>query len=150
MQPSEVRERVLHDHQKLRARVERLERLARAVIEGDQGRVEELRDCADLLLARLAEHMRWEDLYLAPALEEADAWGPERAMVLAEDHREQRVVLQGLIERLTDPEEPAPDLAEILLEWVERLHRDMEDEEACFLDPRILRDDVVAIDVETG
>lgn len=150
MQPSEVRKRVLQDHEQLRTRVERMEALARGVIAGDADRARELRDCAEALLGRLAEHMRWEDLYLAPALEDADAWGPERAMLLAEDHREQRVVLSDLIDRLTDPTETAGDLATLLLKWSAHLHRDMEDEEACFVNERILRDDVIGIDVEGG
>ena len=94
--------------------------------------------------------MQWEDLYLAPALEDADAWGPERKALLARDHLEQRAELATLVVRLEDPGERAGPLAESVLDWIQRLHRDMEEEEAGFLSESILRDDVVGIDVEGG
>lgn len=150
MRPSEVRDRVLHDHVGLRRRVDEIERLAKAVIANERHHIGGLRVYAKDLLGVLAEHMRWEDLYLAPALEDADAWGPERAELLAEDHREQREFLTSLVERLQDQRQPPVALAANLLELVERLRRDMEEEEAFFLDPDVLRDDVVGINVEAG
>lgn len=150
MRPSQVRERVLRDHGKLRGRIGELERTARSVIAGERRQLGGLRARAEDLLALLTTHMGWEDRYLAPALEDADAWGPERAALLADDHAEQRAYLTRLIQALQDPQRPPNVLAASVLEWVGRLYRDMEQEEAFFLDPDVLRDDVVGINVETG
>lgn len=149
MQPSEVRRRVLRDHDQLRRQIEDVSRLASDVITRDVD-VGGLRAAAAALLASLAEHMKWEDRYLAPALENADAWGPERVALLSEDHRNQREFLSELVDRLHDTASRPLELAAGLLEWIDSLHRDMEEEEAAFLDPDILRDDIVGIDVETG
>ena len=147
MRPSEVRDRVLHDHASLRARIRDLEGAAQASRPGDAA---VLAQCAEDLLAALAAHMRWEDLYLAPALTEADAWGAERAERLAREHFEQREELAEVKARIRDPGTQPEELATRLRTLAERLLRDMEEEEAFFLDDRVLRDDVVGIDVETG
>ena len=150
MQPSEVRDRVLHDHAGLRRRVDEIERLAKDVIENERRHIGGLRARAEELLSTLAEHMRWEDRYLAPALEDTDAWGPERVERFHADHREQREFLADVMERLQDQRQPPVALAASLLDLVGHLRRDMEDEEGTFLDPDVLRDDVVGIDVEAG
>jgi len=150
MQPSEVLRRVRHDHEGLRARVSEIETLAKNVMSGDEAQIGKLLECGKALTGTLAQHMRWEDLYLAPALEDADAWGPERAALLAEDHREQREVLARLIDSLEDPQEPASVLATNLVQFAHHLMQDMEEEEASFVNSNVLRDDVIGIDVEGG
>ncbi len=150
MLPSQVREHVLHDHEGLRRRLLEIERLARDVVANDRQHVAGLRARSQELLDTLAEHMRWEDRYLSPALEDSDAWGPERAEQLANEHREQRTFLGELVEKLRAGAQAPAELAEDLVDLVERLRLDMEEEESFFLDPNVLRDDVVAIDVETG
>ncbi|MGH0031061.1 MAG: hemerythrin domain-containing protein [Myxococcota bacterium] len=150
MEPSEVRQKVLNDHQGLRGRLEGVERLARGVAEGESAQVEELRREATELLRVLTAHMSWEDSYLGPALREADAWGPERVARFDQDHVQQRREIEELLERLSDGRQPASPLARRVLEWIRDLYADMREEEAAFLDPNVLRDDVVGIDVETG
>lgn len=150
MQPSEVLHRVRHDHEHLRAAVSEIEALAKNVMSGDEAQMDRLLERGKALTSALARHMRWEDLYLAPALEDADAWGPERAALLAEDHREQREVLSRLVEDLENPQEPASVLAANLVRWAHHLMQDMEEEEASFVNSKILRDDVIGIDVEGG
>lgn len=150
MQPSQVLDRVLHDHKRLRIAVSEIEVLAKRVIDGADDQLESLLERGQALAATLATHMGWEDRYLAPALEDADAWGPERAALLAEDHREQRVVLTQLIEGLANRSESAVVLATDLLKFAHGLMRDMDEEEAAFVNPSVLRDDVIGIDVEAG
>lgn len=94
--------------------------------------------------------MRWEDRHLAPALREADAWGEERAAKLDRDHREQRQVLSHCLAAVADESRPASVVARTLIDLVGMLREDIEDEERVLLDERVLRDDVVGIDVETG
>ncbi|MEN8182230.1 MAG: hemerythrin domain-containing protein [Myxococcota bacterium] len=150
MEPSHVRERVLSDHVALRQLLDVLEGEAKRVRAGERGRAGPLRREAEAFITTLFEHMRWEDRYLAPALQDADAWGEERAAHLAQDHREQRDLLEDAIAKLRDAARPPTLVATNLLDLVSLLRRDMEEEEELLLDERVLRDDVVGIEVETG
>ena len=145
MRPSEVRERVLSDHERLRADFRRIEALARAAREGALGRFGDLRVEGDALLARLLAHMRWEESYLLPALRNSDSWGAERAARLIKDHRDQRELFRFFHMRL-ESTEPWPVLAQRLSDLIALLRDDMAEEERDLLDERVLRDDVVAID----
>jgi len=150
VRPSEVRSRILHDHETLRKMLSELDGLARDTLAGELNLLGPLRERAEALLSQLSEHMRWEDRYLSEALREADAWGQERADALDAEHREQRQLLRDALDRLEDESRPAPMIARELADLVERLRRDMVEEERDMLDERVLRDDVVGIDVEAG
>jgi len=141
---------VLTDHVRLRALLDELESLARRVARGTAEEVDELRRRGEELLTDLGRHMHWEDAYLGPALLDADAWGRERANLLAQDHAEQRQVVDHLFADLRDRKRPALLLAWSLLEFIKLLRADIEREEETLLDERILRDDIVGIDVEAG
>jgi iron-sulfur cluster repair protein YtfE (RIC family) len=143
---------VLSDHRALRAELERLETLAVEVVEQtpEPARIGDLRTDADGLLARLGDHMRWEETYLLPALRDADAWGEERALRLAADHREQRELLGFILERLHDPTRTDAMVVRDVHGLIALLREDMREEEEELLDERVLRDDVVAIDMEAG
>jgi hemerythrin-like domain-containing protein len=149
MLPSEVRAKILKDHERLRQELERLEACATA---GELGapEAEALRELGESFLELLAAHMRWEDENLAPALRDADAWGKEREARLVREHAEQRAEMRSLLDRLHDSERDAARLAQDLLALVEWLRRDMEGEEKETLDPDVLRDDVVAVDASSG
>ena len=149
MLPSEVRARVLDDHAHLREELDRLEGRVRAGVSNDDG-ARELRDMGEQILEHLAAHMRWEDVNLAPALKEADAWGDERESRMAIEHRNQRRALRELLERIRNPERAADAVARDLLEFVHWLREDMDGEERTLLDPKVLRDDVVAVDASSG
>jgi iron-sulfur cluster repair protein YtfE (RIC family) len=150
MQPSEVRRSVLSDHQKLREQLTKLEQLARAALVGTQLPTAALRGEAKVLLESLVSHMSWEDRYLAPVLLEADAWGDLRCAQLAEDHREQRNLLEYALRQLHDEGRPESIVAGNLLDLVALLRDDMNDEESALLDEGLLRDDVVGVDVFSG
>jgi iron-sulfur cluster repair protein YtfE (RIC family) len=127
-----------------------LEHVAERVRGGDPSLVGALRLEGEELLRRLQEHMLWEDLHLAPALRQADAWGEERAARLDSDHREQRQVLAHCLDAVSDPSRPTSVVARTLIDLIGMLREDMEEEERLLLDERVLRDDVIGIDVETG
>ncbi|MDJ0864629.1 MAG: hemerythrin domain-containing protein [Myxococcota bacterium] len=150
MNPTEIRRRVLQDHEALRERLVALAELARQVADGDTDQARTLRGEAALFLEVLGTHMKWEDRFLRPALADADAWGKERVARLDADHREQREVLAAVLDRLLDGTRPAPLVARDVLDLVELLRRDMAEEEQDLLDPRVLRDDVVTIDGMSG
>jgi iron-sulfur cluster repair protein YtfE (RIC family) len=138
----------LSDHQKLREQLTKLEQLSRAALAGIQLAPGALRGEAKVLLASLASHMTWEDRYLAPVLLEVDAWGDLRCAQLAEDHREQRNLLEYALRQLCDEGRPESIVACNLLDLVALLRDDMNEEESALLDESQLRDDVV--DVTTG
>ena len=150
MRPSEVRRSVLSDHQKLREQLTKLEQLSRAALVGTQLPRAALRGEAKVLLASLASHLNWEDRYLAPVLREADAWGALRCVKMAEDHHEQRNLLEYVLRQLHDESRPGSIVAGNLLDLIALLREDMNEEESALLDENLLRDDVVGIDVTTG
>ena len=151
LRPSEIRQQVLDDHETIRGILLSLEDLSRRVIGGQQGLAGPLRLEGETLLSRLRHHMHWEDVHLRPALLEVPgAWGKERAEELDRDHREQRDLLSDALDRVQDPSRPPSLVARNLLDLVELLRADMEQEERDLLDERVLRDDLVAIDAETG
>lgn len=150
MRPSEVRRRVLTDHESLRARLDEIEDLVAVVSGGDAERGLSLRMRAVELLDALELHMQWEERFLVPVLEESDAWGPERVERFHSDHREQREVLRHLLGVLGDGRRPACLMARSVHDFALLLRDDMQEEEGVFLDPCVVRDDVVGVDVETG
>jgi len=79
-----------------------------------------------------------------------DAWGPERAQQIEEEHQDQRELLRFVLERLEDRSAPVQLLAEQLRSFVGAVRDDMQYEERAVLSEAVLRDDVVAIDVVTG
>ena len=150
MEPSEVRRRVLADHEQLRRDVEQIEGFANEILEGLRMPISALRAEAKELVARLRAHMHREESYLLPALRDADAWGAERAEHLVRDHREQRDRLDFIVARLDDATRPGELVARDVVHLVDLLREDMRVEEQELLDERVLRDDIVAIDVVTG
>jgi hypothetical protein len=150
MRPSEVRRRILSDHEKLRSMLMGLERVAHEVVDGECQLSAAMRVEGEALMERLLEHMGWEDRYLRPALCDADAWGQERAERLDRDHREQREMLEYALSSVEDESRPPLVIARQLLDLVRLLRDDMQEEEELLVNDRILRDDVVSIDAETG
>ncbi len=150
MRPSEVRRRILKDHETLRGMLASVEGLGREVVEGERAHLGALRVEGEALHEYLLAHMGWEDRYLAPALRAADAWGKERAAALDHDHKEQRELLAYTLAGLRDYSRPAVMLARSMVDLVRMLREDMDDEERTLLDERVLRDDVIAIDLEAG
>jgi hypothetical protein len=150
MRASQVRSAILEEHGRIRERLGELESLGRRVLAGEADRLAPLRACARALLLALANHMGFEELHLAAALRAADSWGAERAERLDRDHREQRDLLAHVLTGLEDEGRPPAVLARSLIDLVQLLREDMRSEEEALLDPRILRDDVVLIDLETG
>ena len=142
MKPSEVRQRILEDHEVIRAILVSLEYLAGQVIAGSQSLGGPLRLEGEGLLVRLHTHMGWEDTYLRPALLEAKKWGEMRAHQLDADHREQRELLTLALDRLQDPSRPPILVARGVLDLVKLIRADMDEEEQAMLGERILRVDV--------
>ena len=150
MTPGEVHARIRAEHGAIRGILDGVVALARRVERGERGLLGALRLEGEALLRRLEEHLVWEDRYLAPALRQADAWGEERVAKLDADHRQQREVLAHCLAAVRDKRRPARVVARTLADLVQLLCDDMDAEERDLLDGRVLRDDVVGLDVETG
>ena len=149
MRLSEIRDRVLRDHRDLRERLGRVEALSRAALASSSG-TQSLRDEARTLIQLLERHIRWEDEHLGPALSDVDEWGPARLEHMKRDHAEQRDLLRYATSVLDDPDRALELLARTTLDLARLLQDDMRDEEGAVLDPSVLRDDVIGVDVETG
>lgn len=150
MRPSEIRDRILSDHETIRAMLMTLERVCLEVVDGESHLTGPMRFEGETLLERLLTHMHWEDMYLRPALLEADAWGVERAEHLDRDHQEQRELLRYALASVEDQGRPSLVIARQLLDLVRLLRKDMDEEEELLVNDRVLRDDVVSLDAEGG
>ena len=150
LKPSEVRGRILGDHADLRRMLAEIEDLAERFERGDAEVARALRDHGLALHARLCAHLDLEDEILAPALQNADAWGEVRAERLAREHREQRELLQYLLERLREESRPTLLVAREFRNFALLLRSDMEQEEETALREDLLRDDARRVDPERG
>ncbi len=124
-----VRERILADHQALRVLLDRVGALAGKVVSDEAEAPEELRRLGLELGARFAQHLDFEDRWLGPALERSGAAGKEEAEGLRREHREQRLLLDYIVERLEDATRPKLVLGRDLQGFVQLVLEDMAHEE---------------------
>ncbi len=150
MQPSQVRRRILEDHEHLRGALNALEALADALVAGDREPVAAALAALHGMKDRFFDHLDLEEAIMVPALRDADAWGPERAQLVLDEHREQRAELEEMVRELDRPDVLPETIGRRIHAWIEALRVDMEHEEAAVLSPDLLRDDVIAIDLEAG
>lgn len=139
--PSQIRERVLAQHDLLRLRLQSLSQGVDRLRTGDLP-IEDLRILAWETLALLRAHVKDEERWLLPALREADGFGPARVDALRAEHQTQAKEMSRALTALREAEEP-----EALARGIERLVRrildDMDDEEATYLSPNLLSDSLV-------
>ncbi len=150
MRPSEVRQRILNDHQVIKIMVSEVRDLALRIQVGEEHLSGRLRERARILYQHFCRHIDLEDVILVGALRDADAWGEERAEELRNEHREQREVLTYLLDRLLDRTQPQILTVVDLLNFTAWLRDDMRHEEETILHEDLLRDDVVGIHVNSG
>lgn len=146
MKPSHVRERILEDHQRLHARLHKLEQSVDA-LEHEPAQLTTLTEMARSLLEDLVVHTELEDIILAAALCEIDAWGPVRASILRDHHEAQRRELRALIESYGNVGR-CEDVARLTLNWIREVRSDMYHEEREVLTRTLLRDDLIAVEME--
>jgi hemerythrin-like domain-containing protein len=144
MRASHVRRRILVDHEHLRGLLDEVDQRAVRVARGAEEDVGALRALGLQLLRRFREHLALEDHLLAPALRRAGRIGRERAERLDADHREQRELLDYLLEKVRDPSRPAAVLAAEWRSFVELLRDDMAEEELTILERELLEDRAAA------
>jgi hypothetical protein len=91
-------------------------------------------------LMQFREHLALEDRFLAHALRRAGRAGRERAEQLDADHREQRELLDYILNGVRDQSRPAAVLAAEWRSLVELLLDDMAQEELTILERGLLKD----------
>jgi iron-sulfur cluster repair protein YtfE (RIC family) len=149
IRPSEVRSRILRDHETLSERLAALQRAADEAADTNGEACARTREFACLLVEELADHLEVEEQLLVPLLRDMDAWGPLRADELRHHHEQQWRGLKRLRERVTSPLQ-ARELAAHIALMVQVLRHELQQEARHLLTPEILRDDVLGIDVEDG
>lgn len=130
-----LRRQILAEHGELRAAIAKVataEEPARLAL------------ATNALCDLLEDHLAHEDEVLEPVLRTIDAWGPERARRLRDEHLQQRARLAQL--RRDVATAPALALAREVQPFLEELLVDMAGEERDVLDPDLLRDDTVSVE----
>ena len=126
MRLEEARDKIIDDHTRLRGRLDVIERLTERVLTGESSCGDSFFFECETMFADLAQHIHWEDRNLAPALIDHDA---KRGALLEQDHREQRLLMRYVIDRLRDPTRPAVLVARTMLDFGIALRQDMRREE---------------------
>lgn len=142
--PSEVRARILKDHERIRAAIGAVRQAARD--SRDNGHFRRFREVAQELLTMVDRHLDLEDEILMPTLRTIDAWGPHRAERLSAEHQSQRVVLEKARQELTRAGRATIDVVAGMEEFTNRLEKDMELEEKTSLDEELLREFPMPVD----
>lgn len=148
--PSQIRQIILDGHDVLRKRLETMEalveKLQKAAPSAAAGSPDEKALIENLLEFRktFLEHVAVEQNILQPALADADAWGAVRVEQMEKEHCEQRAMLDEFA-AMAGGKKPADFLARVR-RLITDMYADMKSEEEDFLNPDVLRDDVVAID----
>jgi iron-sulfur cluster repair protein YtfE (RIC family) len=148
--PSEVRERILGEHEALRERLTELTELVTRDHDDEAQALARIRAKLKELYETLAKHIDLEDAILAPALRETDAYGPDRADSLLSHHREQRRDIARALDALVQEQASLEELTREVKRFDAELRGDMEHEEKAVLDPKLLRDDPINVDMFTG
>jgi hypothetical protein len=148
MNPSDVRIRILQDHDRLRQYLSDLEAAVEAMLldAADEARVAEL---VRNLQVELSRHTELEDTILAPALMEIDAWGAVRSKQLLAHHQTQRREI-GELSNLFDAHLGHHDIAQVISRLILDVRHDMAHEERDLLSADLLRDDVIAVGSNSG
>lgn len=145
-----VRDRILADHDVLRRMIAAVDQVAGLIEDGEGELADSLRVLLVALFRKLKAHMHYEDEELAPILRDVDAFGDVRAEAFAREHEDQREQMAELLQAATDNNAAPRRTAARAREITARVLSDMDHEEQTFLDPDILRDDVVVADTQTG
>jgi len=143
MRPSEVRRRILMEHERLRTLMSDLEErvvqiLAARAPDGQQLGRRVLEICQ-----HFRRHMESELVILRPVLLDADPWGKERVSALEQDHEIQLTLVDLIERRVRDRRESAHAVALLTQGLLTRLRQDMEEEEHLLLGETLLKDDLV-------
>jgi hypothetical protein len=140
MSPGDVRRRILDDHRRIRSLLDRIDNLAEQAPR-DAGAASSLRMTSLTALRFLLHHIDLEDAILAPALQEADAWGAVRVDELHATHARQRREFRALSATLRGDGGELSTVIEAMKVLSAEVRADMMEEEATLLNVDMLRED---------
>ena len=148
LMPSEVRRKVLSQHREIEQMLSELETGVAQLAEGsvDAGQVKR---AAYALRGILELHMKFEEVYMVPAIEEADGFGPERVRHLHAAHAEQREELDRLVDGIREASSQE-DLSSGVTKLAEMLRTDIQEEEREYVTEKLLRNDIIPTDTFGG
>lgn len=148
LMPSEVRRKVLSQHREIEQMLSELEAGVRQLGEGtvEEGQVKR---AAYALRGILELHMNFEETHMAPAIQEADGFGPERVSHLHAEHAEQRKELDRLVDAIREAASP-DELISGVVTLATMLRKDIEQEERDYVTDKLLRDNVIPTDTFGG
>lgn len=142
--PSEVRRKVLTQHREIERMLSELEVGAKRLRDGKEG-AERVKRAAFALRGTLELHMEFEEAHMVPAITEAGGFGPERARHIHAEHAEQRKQLDRLVHSIRDAKSPA-EIESGVSHLAGMLRKDIAEEEADYVNERLLRDDIIPTD----
>jgi hemerythrin-like domain-containing protein len=148
LMPSEVRRKVLSQHREIEQMLSELETGVTHLAEGEVD-AEQVKRAAYALRGILELHMNFEETHMAPAINEADGFGPERVRHLHAEHAEQRRELDRLVDQIREANSDV-DLATSVARLAEMLRNDIEEEEREYVNERLLRDNIMPSDTFGG
>ncbi len=130
--PSEVRQIILNEHNAIRKQLQDLEKLS------NSKDLAALKQAIGNFQKTFREHLQHEEAILWPVIKTVDSWGPVRLAEMNKEHSEQREMIEALSNLKQE------NITKIIKELVGNLTDDMASEEKEFLNPELLRDDVVS------
>lgn len=145
---SQIRRIVLGEHQGLRKRLDEIEAGLKTLTDAHPEPLAQVRVLFKALLEAFVRHVEHEEALLKPILLDLDAWGPVRLEEMEKEHKEQREHVAALL--AIDPLAPVATWVTEMRGFTDRLRADMDGEERDFLDPNVLRDDVITVDTFSG
>jgi len=148
MRPSEVRSSVLSQHEHIRGTLEAASEAAQQVLAGASPDGAGLATIVGDLASEMETHIGMENAHLVPAVREADAWGPQRAQRILDEHDAQLETLARISSSIGHTDSKA--LARDTLALVSEIRDDMRREEDELLRPDFLRDDVIVVEQFDG
>jgi len=134
MDATELRARILEDHEMLRGKAEVLEELALRILRGDEDLGSALRLKGEEIQEQLVRHIGWEETELLPALREFGNGGV--ADQIFAEHEAQRKRIADTLVTLQGSERRPVALARYIVEFVRVLDQEMREEEENVLSRR--------------
>ncbi len=148
LMPSEVRRKVLSQHREIEQMLSELEAGVTHLGDGSVD-ASQVKRAAYALRGILELHMNFEEAHMAPAINDADGFGPERVRHLHEEHTEQRQELDRLVDQIREASSPA-DLKVSVVKLAMMLRKDIEEEERDYVNEKLLHDHIMPSDTFGG
>ena len=149
LSPSQVRDCLVGEHTVLRRLIAEAERMAAQVESGEGTLVAPLRDVGKTLAVRFRTHIAHRD-ELLPAIFREDPWGDVRTERLRRDRPTDMNLADSLEKLATGEQQSSDSFVSALRPVLKELAAEITLNEERHLDAKVLRDDVVAIDAESG